>query len=402
VSRRRHPFVSLWPSFDKKRRIWLVHGLLGNCYTTWKHAESTFWPDLLGSRFPSARVVSYGYDASVAKFSRLWEGVDKSGLEDYGKDLANAVHTRGKRGVPLYFIGHSLGGLVVKAALLECIAAGTASLGPVAEQTSGILFMATPHEGAALSRWAQALRRVLVALLPFWAANTNREILAALEKRSRVASQMRKDFQEEGRSGGLRHVKIFCFYETVATSNVLVVPKESATISRKHSLPIRANHRDIVRFAGEDDEGYVKVTAQLKTWIDADVGGAARTGLADRPSADDQKAEPLLPPPGGGSQKRKRKKKTGGGGVTVHGAQITNFRGGKADLSVMGVDGDYHDYRHNRGRVIGVVHNHGVNAQSYWDSDNDQWSSSEGDSSESGWDSADDTLTSEKGASPPP
>ena len=76
---------------------------------------------MLADDFPEARVVTFGYDASVAKFSRLWRGVDTSGLADYGKNLAHAVrntrqavdgeHPVPALDVPIYFIGHSLGGL---------------------------------------------------------------------------------------------------------------------------------------------------------------------------------------------------------------------------------------------------------------------------------------------------
>jgi hypothetical protein len=50
--------------------IIFVHGLTGDSYTTWLEAESgTYWPvHLLSRSLPNARIMSFGYDADVAKF----------------------------------------------------------------------------------------------------------------------------------------------------------------------------------------------------------------------------------------------------------------------------------------------------------------------------------------------
>lgn len=44
-----------------------IHGIGGNAWTTWTHKNGTFWlKELLPGHYPSARVFSFGYQATVA------------------------------------------------------------------------------------------------------------------------------------------------------------------------------------------------------------------------------------------------------------------------------------------------------------------------------------------------
>ena len=113
--------------------IVFVHGLFGNRETTWTHKPTkTFWPlTLLASDLPSARILTFGYDADVVR------AIDTTGsntLRDHGKSLANdlalrrmrshSVHSMLRRKasfvdriqnhLPIIFVAHSLGGLVVE------------------------------------------------------------------------------------------------------------------------------------------------------------------------------------------------------------------------------------------------------------------------------------------------
>jgi hypothetical protein len=45
-----------------------------------------------------------------------------------------------------------------------------------------------------------------------------------------------------------------------------VVSKESATLEGQPSMSIRANHRDMVNFGSEDDNGFKRVLGELIRW----------------------------------------------------------------------------------------------------------------------------------------
>ena len=98
------------------RSIVFVHGLTGNRQNTWTHNDGVFWPqDLLPKDLPTARIMTFGYDADVVGIVKT---AGSNTLRDHGKSLANDLAMRRARSNsimrPLIFVAHSLGGLVVE------------------------------------------------------------------------------------------------------------------------------------------------------------------------------------------------------------------------------------------------------------------------------------------------
>ncbi|KAF2438446.1 hypothetical protein P171DRAFT_423656 [Karstenula rhodostoma CBS 690.94] len=246
--------------------IWLVHGLTGNRDSTWTHSNGTFTPDLLRAKFPTARIITYGYDANVIG---LWKNAGGEGLRGHGKALAYAVSNsrsgKDKDTRPLYFVAHSLGGLVAEQALLISLEPADPRLHSIAKCTAGIVFMGTPHSGSYLATWGYTLARLLDRI---W--RTNKELISLLKRESEVLRAVEEIFQRQlATDGMLHHVKVFCFYETVAVDVVgFVVPEESATILPYPNCGIDANHMDMSKFTSLRDAGFISLKGVLDNWIE--------------------------------------------------------------------------------------------------------------------------------------
>ncbi|MGD9727326.1 MAG: esterase/lipase family protein [Nitrospiraceae bacterium] len=127
-----------------------VHGLTGDAKGTW--GTEPYWPEVLANQHPNARVWSYGHKAPMFNLSDA-NGVKKE-LQDTSTQLLSALtrHDVGKK--PLVFITHSLGGLIVKAAIRQDQNSPVGR--PTYRQgTRAVVFIATPHSGSSLANFAK-------------------------------------------------------------------------------------------------------------------------------------------------------------------------------------------------------------------------------------------------------
>jgi pimeloyl-ACP methyl ester carboxylesterase len=136
-----------------------VHGLGGNPRAYWmadKDKPETFWPAWIGEDVPGVGVWSLGYDA--AKFA--WQG-DPLWLVDRAKNALQRLDLKRIGARPVVFIGHSMGGLLIKRMIRHGLDLGNARWKAIADQTKGICFIATPHSGSDLANYVKFLARFL-------------------------------------------------------------------------------------------------------------------------------------------------------------------------------------------------------------------------------------------------
>ena len=97
-----------------------IHGLQLGDYrqawlTTWQSKQDDgqkfCWPEIfLGQDFPGARVLSVSYDSAARKA----HDKGRHDLVAIGEALASVLQEEDVGEVPVFFVGHSLGGLVLK------------------------------------------------------------------------------------------------------------------------------------------------------------------------------------------------------------------------------------------------------------------------------------------------
>ena len=139
------------PNSDREADIVFVHGLGGHFHSTWHPQESKtdrdFFPSWLAQDFDRFSIWSIGYDADPVSFNQ-----NDLPLVELGDDIKSLLANSGELGdKPIFFITHSLGGIVVKQMLRNAQAYGDEYEKAIANNTKGIVYIATPHSGAGLA-----------------------------------------------------------------------------------------------------------------------------------------------------------------------------------------------------------------------------------------------------------
>ncbi|KAK3937089.1 hypothetical protein QBC46DRAFT_417131 [Diplogelasinospora grovesii] len=217
--------------------IVFVHGLTGDREKTWtaRHASEP-WPQaLLPSELPTARVLTFGYDAYVAD----WRGmVSQSRIGNHAWNLLTSLTSYREKDDtnerPIIFVCHSLSGLVCE----DSRERPEPHLQNIIRCTRGIAFLGTPHHGAGLARWAELLSRSIGVV-----KQTNADIVAVLRSDFHAIVMARSRER-------LGLIEICCFFKELPLPGIGV-----------------PNHMDMARFAAADDPGFMAVCGELRRWI---------------------------------------------------------------------------------------------------------------------------------------
>lgn len=135
-------------------------------WETVEQKQRIFWPrDILPGDVPNTRIFTYGYNSRV---SRYFSGpTNQSNISQHGLALLNCIsderHDYSDR--PLIFVAHSLGGLLVKQALIESfkyqLAGQDRNLHHVCK---ALIFFGTPHRGSPDASLGLVVSRIAKAL----------------------------------------------------------------------------------------------------------------------------------------------------------------------------------------------------------------------------------------------
>ena len=103
---------------EKTINVVAVHGLQGDACKTWEHDNGFLWlRDFLPADITDARIMTFRYDSTVA-FSKSVAKIEGKALEILNHLSAKRSPAGGGPSKPIVFISHSLGGIIVKKALV--------------------------------------------------------------------------------------------------------------------------------------------------------------------------------------------------------------------------------------------------------------------------------------------
>jgi hypothetical protein len=200
-----------------------VHGLGGDALTTWQSPQNkdpqNSWLYWLGQDIPGIRVWSLGYEAEAF----AWKGSTMP-LPDRATNLLATLDADGLGSQPLFFITHSLGGLVVKQMLRNAVDSGNSQWKAIVEKTQGIVFISTPHSGSDIADWIKYLGGILTTV--------SVDELKSHDPQLRGLNSWYRNHEQFGQIP----IRVYC--EKKKTMGILVVSETSADPSIQGVTPI--------------------------------------------------------------------------------------------------------------------------------------------------------------------
>lgn len=200
----RYETTAVYTHPDAKVDIVLVHGLNGDPKTTWTNRNGVFWPldllpSVLGEHAP-ANILVYGYNADVC--SSRGASPSDNFIHQHAQTLVTSLTqfrvSEGTSRNPIIWVCHSLGGILVKRALLYSNdlrgAAHQRVYRSIYASTFGLIFLGTPHAGADAASWALMLQGMADAVMPRKLFESESVLLRTLKRDNETLANINNHF----------------------------------------------------------------------------------------------------------------------------------------------------------------------------------------------------------------
>jgi hypothetical protein len=237
------------PPNDQLIHVVFVHGVDGDHTRTWGE-----WPRWVAGDFPEAAVGLLRYAAATSE----WSG-QSMGLLDRGENVLALLKNARVFDRPTLMIAYSFGGLVVKQVWRF---ANERNDEKVKNALRGVVFIATPHHGAALANFASALSRVMPTL--------STQVVRDLRLSTPVAENLHNWYRDSPieYNWAFRETQKVRFFRWWPRG-VLVVDQASADpgIRLVHAEPLTANHIEISRPALPTSQIAVSVKRHIEDFL---------------------------------------------------------------------------------------------------------------------------------------
>lgn len=169
--------------------------------------------------------------------------------------------------VPILWVAHSLGGILVKRALN--LSSGLHDeKRAIYVSTYGIIFLGTPHTGADAAKWGHILQSIGDALIPKRFMDTEPHLLRTLKSNNETLQNINLQFLDICSSFEMNMI-----HEAVKTdlggTKSFIVDQESASplLPNVTYYGIEATHSGMCKFETKNSPGYTNVSGTLKSWV---------------------------------------------------------------------------------------------------------------------------------------
>jgi pimeloyl-ACP methyl ester carboxylesterase len=236
-----------------------VHGLKGDSRATWAgesdRGDETFWPEWLAQDVPGVGVWSFGYPSTwVEWFSRTLP------IAALASNLAHRIGNQRAGRRPLVFVGHSMGGLIIKHLLGDAAISSNPELKRLWLDTHAVMFLGTPHAGSDLASLGIFLKNCVTVFSLGSLVGANAD---ELRHHAPALMALNKSFQQHVASkhqdGPLP--RIVAYQETQPLLGVMVVEPHSAdpNIPAAEVVPLPFNHATMCKHSSRQAAPYERL-----------------------------------------------------------------------------------------------------------------------------------------------
>ncbi|KAL7931627.1 ankyrin repeat-containing domain protein [Trichoderma chlorosporum] len=231
-----------------------VHGLGGHCHRSWvteaadDQKECIWLKGLLPKHIPQARIMEFTWQPSTTERISIFSSERLTKIAQrlleliLGKRKGDKYHDR-----PVAFLGHDVGGIIVKKALV--MAESNAAFSSISQRSNRLVFFGTPHRVLNTSEWDNVIFNIISSYQPSIGYNYN------MATRVKTLSKAIEHVSNEFISLPVRHCIVNVFQDTTG-DKVAVISRYSATTGLVHETNIarRCRYGDLSRFINDGPE----------------------------------------------------------------------------------------------------------------------------------------------------
>ncbi|KAB8532562.1 hypothetical protein FH972_025507 [Carpinus fangiana] len=236
---------------DHKADCIAISGLGSHPLGSWKckTQDDYLWlRDQLPLDVPGARAVLYGYDTQLIESSSFQDIQDLARMLVF-KLRSNCLVSSSARSI--VFFAHSLGGILLKQALLF-LASGDEAGKIILKSIKGVVFFGVPNKGMHITH-----------LLSMVKGKPNKALVECLSQDSAYLEQLEKQYAG---ISTLRYIRLISIYETKQSRTTKSAIHAGSTAG--DILPIDQDHSSLVKFSYAD-ENYDNIIVYLKEIIES-------------------------------------------------------------------------------------------------------------------------------------
>ncbi|KAF4343415.1 SERAC1 [Fusarium beomiforme] len=273
----RYEITAVYTHPEAKADIILVHGLNGTPDKTWTAKNGTFWPlDLLpiALRGVQANILVYGYNADVYSKKNNQTASDRF-IHQHAQNLVTnlTLHRQSENTFknPIIWVCHSLGGILVKRALLYSSDVREPHLEDfrsIFVSTFGLVFLGTPHVGSDAATWGLILQAMSDAVIPKRFFDSESVLLKTLKKDNETLANINSHFLDI-----YQRFEIHMIRENQETDikghKIIIVDANSAgpQLPGVTYYGIEASHSSMCKFDSMSSPGFRNIAITIQQWI---------------------------------------------------------------------------------------------------------------------------------------